>query len=67
MKTWWLVVRCERENNTKELCRDCGQIHEKSVYPKEGLGILAYEDEERAKLYAKVSGDNYKTIEVKQV
>lgn len=57
MKVWYLVVRKEE---APQVCYD-GLPGE---YPKEGFGIIAYDDKERAELYCKNCGPNYEVIEV---
>lgn len=60
MTSWWLVVR----HSPDYVDPQTGVVY---PYPPHGVAISAYDDEERAKLYAQLSNgvnDRYEAIEV---
>lgn len=64
MKKWYLIVRKEKVPSTIEIC---GTILTDCKYPPEGFAILAYDDKDRAELYAQKSSNNYRVVEVCEV
>lgn len=69
MKTWWLVVKHVDQSIVANIRCECDDCRGKrgGFYPPEGFGILAYDDEERAKLYAvnsTTAHDQYEAIPV---
>lgn len=74
-KTWWLVVKmfgqtAQEKHWLKEFvcqCEACGGREKGGHFPSEGFAILAFDDGDRAKMYAKISTtgqDRYEAIEV---
>lgn len=64
MATWYVITRFEQHDLSLTKCDDCGKIHEKCVYPQEGIPILIYNSKERAEEVNKGNGSNFKIVEV---